>query len=383
MQVFKAFFKVLRTKLTMAMIMMAVFIFIAVAYARTSSPTQKAFEDSRLNIALTDNDDTPESRSLIAFIGQKHNIVDPDPDMDRNIDRLYYGHLDCMLTIKKGYAEALKEGRTDDLFESKRMHDSYANIYILSRLDQYVGGVRASMLSGSSLDEAVSRTEELLSKEAKVSYADLNTRDDPEFSRTFSNYFQYMPYILIASVISALSPVLMAMQRREIRYRTGCSCIRSSSYFFKLILGSTAFVAVLWLIYMVVGIFLKGGMYEGKAWFAVLNSLVFSFVCTAMAILIATLTDNSRVVSFLTQILSLGMSFFCGIFVPLSIMGEGIKKIGRLLPAYWYISINDMLCGRETLESSKMISCFVIEALFGIVMAGAALVISRYSRDRI
>ena len=108
MQVFKAFFKVLRTKLTMAMIMMAVFIFIAVAYARTSSPTQKAFEDSRLNIALTDNDDTPESRSLIAFIGQKHNIVDPDPDMDRNIDRLYYGHLDCMLTINTEVPQRLE-----------------------------------------------------------------------------------------------------------------------------------------------------------------------------------------------------------------------------------------------------------------------------------
>ena len=41
------------------------------------------------------------------------------------------------------------------------------------------------------------------------------------------------------------------------------------------------------------------------------------------------------------------MSFLCGIFVPQNLLSDGVLAVGKFLPAYWYIVINDMLALSE------------------------------------
>ena len=44
----------------------------------------------------------------------------------------------------------------------------------------------------------------------------------------------------------------------------------------------------------------------------------------------------------IANILGLGMSFLCGIFVPQAFLGNTVLAIGRFLPAYWYVRITNM-----------------------------------------
>ena len=37
------------------------------------------------------------------------------------------------------------------------------------------------------------------------------------------------------------------------------------------------------------------------------------------------------------NVAGLGMAFLGGVFVPLSMLGDGVIKIAHLIPAYWYI----------------------------------------------
>ena len=124
MQVFKTFFKVLRKHLPVAFIYIA--IFLAVGVAMTFMDNSNAvFEETRLNVCLFDEDDTPASRALCELIAQKHKIVTLKNDEDTILDALYYDRADFVLTIRSGYAEKLAAGQTDGLFESRHLHESY------------------------------------------------------------------------------------------------------------------------------------------------------------------------------------------------------------------------------------------------------------------
>ena len=49
--------------------------------------------------------------------------------------------------------------------------------------------------------------------------------------------------------------------------------------------------------------------------------------------------------NFVANIVALGSSFLCGIFVPLWLMGDFVKNIAQFLPAYWYTVNNNMISG--------------------------------------
>ena len=47
------------------------------------------------------------------------------------------------------------------------------------------------------------------------------------------------------------------------------------------------------------------------------------------------------------------MSFLCGVFVPLDIMGKGVKTVAHFLPVYWYEISNNLLNNSAVLTQHR------------------------------
>ncbi len=377
MQVFKTFMKVLRRKLLPTLVYIS--LFIAISAAMTKYAAYENFTEVKLNICIFDEDATPESGQLAEFIGENHNIIPPVSDRDMLIDRLYYEDIDFAFIIKKGYSEKLAAGETDGLFESLDVHKSYSSSLMEQFLNEYITAVNSYKAGGAPLDEAIAMAREALSEKTEVSIA--ADENDHGYSMDFSEYFTYMPYILLSVMVSTLSPVLMSMNRKDIRSRTNCSSIKNTSYTVEIFLGSIIFVITVWLIFFITGIFLCGGLYQGRAWTAVLNSFIFAIISAAIAILLSLFDISINALNLINQMISLGMSFFCGIFVRQSLLGEGVLRAARFLPAYWYIKANDMLCGRELYSASQVTVCLLIEAAFAAAIIMPALLIRKIKRS--
>ena len=97
-----------------------------------------------------------------------------------------------------------------------------------------------------------------------------------------------------------------------------------------------------------------------------LNSFVFLLIAAAIAILIAAFSPSDTGVNVIANVLGLGMSFFCGIFVPQSILGDKVLAIGRFLPAYWNVRVINMLSpfSDDTLSMPTYWMCIGIQLLF-------------------
>ncbi len=382
MQVFNAFLKVMLKKLPTAMIWIVVFLIICIIFVNTSD-SSFTFAEERCSVCVLDEDQTPESKALIAFLGERHDLISLPEEEDEILDALYYERADYVMTIPVGYAEKLTNGETDTLFTHYYIDDRYANTLLDSTLSEYVSTVAAYQASGLSCTEAIVATEDALSKEIEVNSNPFSEKENSDYSETFSYYFQYLPYVLLSVMVVALSPTLITMQKTDIRNRTNCSCLSSSSQTLQLLLGSGLFVLFVWLIFMAAGVFLYGGIFSGKAWYAVLNSFVFLLVSAGIAILISTFAPSSTGVNVISNIVGLGMSFLCGVFVPQSLLGEGVLRAGQFLPAYWYVKANDMLSGAsgEAFTTSRFLQYLGVEFLFAAALFAVILVLQKTKHD--
>lgn len=376
MQVFKAMLKVTRKRLPSAFIYIIVFVTVSIIVTTTATKDNK-FEMTKLDICVFDEDDTPESRALIDFIGKSNNLKTIENDRDVIIDSLYYGRVDYALIINKGYAEKLAAGETDELFGSYHMDENFSVVYMGQFLNEYASSVKAYQTMGKTVDEAITCTEDALSQHTEVDMLRVDKGGNSHYSVDFAGYFQYMPYVLVAAVFIVVCQVLVTMNKKDIRYRTNCSCMKSSKYTFQLFFGSGLFVLAVWLVLIVIGAFLNEEMYSGRAWYAVLNSLIFAVVVASIAVFVSSFEPSENILNLITQVLSIGMSFICGIFIPLNMLGNSVVSVARFLPAYWYIRANNMIADISPYSHDEVMLCYMIQILYAVALLLLTLLVRK------
>ncbi len=366
--------KVLKKNLFTSMIYVVVFVSISIPMAK-SAATDKSFKDTPMKIAVFDEDDTPESRALVGFIGKKHKLAELENDRDKIMQALYFESVNYVLIINDGYAEKLTGSDTTGMFSTHHIHESYATVMMSQLLDSYVGAVRAYKAGGAELPDACEMASEAVMQQAEVTIA--RSRGAENFSESTASHFRYMTYILISVMINALCPVLLKLSKKEFRFRTNCSCMNSTSYTLQVFAGSAVFIAALWLAMMIVSVVQNGGMFAGIAWYAVLNSLIYTLICAAIALLICAFEPSDTVVNLMTQIIGLGSSFLCGVFIPQSMLGDSVLAAAKFLPAYWYVKVVEMLSGTEAFNGERLAMYMLIELGFAVALLLIALVVNR------
>ncbi len=376
--------KVLRKRIGTAMIWVVIFLIISFTIANNADTGKLKFESTKMDICVFDEDNTEASKALTEFLGKKHNIVTVENDKDHILDALYYGRADYIMTIKEGYEQKLAAGDTEELFTSYHVHDSYEATLAENLTNEYVGTVNAYLIGGEEMSSALTKTEKALSQEVKVTTEtfDKGKKSDGPDEKFF--YFQYLPYVFISVMIVALCPVLLKLNQKEIKHRTNCSCITARSQSAQIILGSTVFVLAVWLIFMIAGAVMFGGIYTGRMWYAVLNSFIFIVISAGISILISAFSPAENVVNVIANIIGLGMSFLCGVFVEQNLLGDGVLNAARFLPAFWYIKANDMLAGTtgEVFSKSKLFEYMGIEALFAVAIFAAVIIVMKVNHDK-
>ncbi len=377
MQVFKLFFKIAKTKWLATLIFLGIFLLI-LNFTDVGGGAQ-SFSTSKMSLTVYDHDNTDASKRLYEHLKKNNEIVEIEDDKDKLIDALYITSTNYVIDIKEGYAERLAKGETDGLFTTRYLHDSYTNKLADSTLDDYVGTVKAYLAGGMELDKALDAAEEALDIKTDVT---METFSDDSPAAKSASFFNYMPYALLSIIVSVLCPVLIAMNKKEVGFRTKCSSIKLSSVSAQTVAASGIFVAIIWVFLMILGVGKNGGMFTGNMWYAVLNSVAFTLVCVAVALLFSELGIDDNAQAFATQVLGLGMAFLCGMFVPQEMLSSGVLAAARFLPAYWYVRANDMVCGMstETFKLSTVLTCIGIQLLFAAAIFAVSLIVKRQKK---
>ena len=128
-------------------------------------------------------------------------------------------------------------------------------------------------------------------------------------------------------------------------------------------------------------VFYRGGIFAGMhTGYYLLNSGALMLVALSLGYLSGMLSNSPAGLNGLTNVISLGLCFLGGVFVPLEMLGSKMKLVAQFLPTYWYSRINDILGDYGTVSgelSAVVWKGILIQLLFAAACFAVTLAVKR------
>lgn len=389
MQVFKTFFKIAKKQVRGAVIYLVIFAALMFTMSfQASEEAETRFQKEALNITVIDEDRSEASAALVSYLEGVHHLVElPDNQKETLFDNLYYNWISYVLVIPAGYEERLSGLDTEELVKSSKMADSARGYFVDGQIDEYLSSVTLYLSGGYTLEEALEKTEEAFAKEEAVEVLDFEAATEKPVNSMMIYFFQYFPYIFLSVMISGMGPVLFVFYKKELSSRIQCSAFSSRSVNFQLALGCIVYTLTFWILFMLGALVIYGpsDLFSEKGLLLIGNSLAFLPVGVAITLLLGTVISAGvrkspvSVLNMAANVIGLGMSFLCGIFVPQYLLGDKVLAAAHFLPAYWYVRNSNMIGGLsdEVMSFATYRTCIGMQLLFFAALAAVYLAASR------
>lgn len=246
------------------------------------------------------------------------------------------------------------------------------------QINNFIATYSAYKKSGLSDEAAYEKTKNTLSKETETTiYNDTKKEELPD-----EHYFYiYIPYVFISIILMTVSPILMVFNKTEIKKRNLCSCNTSIRYNISLGMAAFVFSLIVFIIYAITSfIIYKDAMLSVEGGLRLLNAFIFTLVSLSISYLVSQITNNGNLTSMFANIIGLGSSFLCGIFVPREYLGDSVLAVGKFLPAYWYVNAEEAILSYSGTLSNKLITGYAVQILFAVALFILGLIIYRLKK---
>lgn len=378
MTVFKGFLLITKRNIHMMFLYIAIFLTIAISMQKMTGGNQSGFKQESLNIAVIDRDGGKLARGLAGYLAQYHTLVDLPDDPSVIQDRMFYREVYYIVTIPDDFEDRCLYG--EEMLPVTKIPGSNSGFYVDQQINTFLNDVRVMAASGFSLADAVAEVIENSKDTAEVTMLDKNGFGGEQPLHAFM--FQYIPYILISILCYSLGAIMIAFHNPDVKRRMMCSAIPVRSQNRQLVLGYILVGIIVWLICILMPFLLyrKDFVNDPNMPYYLMNSFLMTLVSLSLAFLVSTLISRDELISVIVNIISLGMSFLCGVFVDLDILGKGVRTFAQFLPVYWYELANKLLAGNQSLSRAQTVSLLTdygMQLLSAAVIFGIALVISR------
>ncbi len=335
MSIFKLFFKVLRSVLPLIIMWFCIPYFFMGMQLELLGEDAGGFVNSSADIGIILEDDGEAAGRFCEFLESRHNVTyyeEYDETKFRNL--LYYTVEACVIRIPEDFSERLGAKDREEIYEIIYIHPMNGKTLVQTDGEEFIRLSRTYVAAGYPSGEAAAMAAEDLETGAKAQLLG-SDKGDQEDARTYM-YFLLVPFGITCINFMALSNVLTVINKKDTADRISASSMSSLRRLIQVLLASVLLILGIWVIIILIGIPMTGRGYEGLSWYYVLNTLSYTLLMTAFSVFISIFGLSQDVLHFIGNFVSLVMSFLCGVFVDVELLGESVRSVARLLPMYWY-----------------------------------------------
>ena len=338
MTVFKGHMKIIGQNKMLILLYVAIFFGCTILFQSTAGKTETSYQAEKLNIGIVDEDGGSLAESLTEYLGNLHHLIPIENDVSEIQEKLYYREVDYVVRIPKNFYKKCIEG--DEKLSVTKIPDTYSGSYVDQQINSFLNNARTYQASGFTEAESASALEKTQSVKVTFSNDEKSIEDAP-----YVYYFRYMPYLFLALFGFVMGNILIVFQNPNLKKRMAASPVSGRRQSLEGILCMSLEGLTLWIFVIVIGILFYGRDFYTSENFVyyLLNSVSMLFVDIALAYLMGTIAPNRDALTGIANIISLGMCFLGGVFVPLEFMGSHVKAVSHFLPIYWYEKANDLL----------------------------------------
>lgn len=389
MQVFKAYYKILKTQIVSIMIYAGLFLMLTILFTGNITENTEQFEVNKVPVMII-NEDSENSliSGFVNYLEDYVTFVEPKADDAAIQDALYNREVSYILTIPSGFTDSFYNNGEISLTK-QTAPDSMEAISIDNAVDNYfnISRVYQGYLPEASAEEISTYVKANLGEQTMVK---LNGEQKDVISSGNSQnkyYFNYLGYIMIAIFITSVSTVMFSFHGLDILRRHFASPITVRGLNIQLILANLIFVMIYMVIFIAAGYILnKQRIMNANTLLFWLNSLTFALVILSVSYLIGISVKSRKAISAISTAASVGLAFLSGMFVPQEFLGTPVLKVASFTPVYWFVKTNNAI---ETVtqitwsQLSGIASYMAIQLGFAVAIISIALVVSKRKRQQL
>ncbi|MDD4783469.1 MAG: ABC transporter permease, partial [Syntrophaceticus sp.] len=288
-----------------------------------------------------------------------------------------------ILRVPEGFTESFMQGENVQL-EKTIVPNSISNTYIDLCIDQYFNTARLYVQQMENISQE-SLVQYLKSDLAVGASVELKTVSDQSVNHNYANYyFNYLSYSLLSVLILGMAALMLVFYDSELKRRNACSPLSSKSVNLQFILAILVFTVLSCLIMVTFCILFnfKNSLNLNTVYF-IINSFVFAVCGAGISFLIGNLVKSHNAIPAISNVVTLGLCFISGVFVPLELLGNTAIKIASFTPTYWFVKANNQIAELTQFgfaDVEPIFSSMLIQIGFALAFFAAALVVNKKRR---
>jgi len=385
MQVFKAYFKIIRKHIMSIMIYLIIFVVIAmiVTTMMSGAAPSSTYSESKGDMVIFDRDNTELSKGLRDYLSENAVLVDIPDDTQELEDALFYEKVDCVLRIPQGFTASLLNGQGNAALEKTARPGTTGSVYVGFLIERYLQMAELYVKNAPGLAEAeiVANVAKDLKNTASI---DMRTYNRQTANDVIPYYFRFMAYTLLAVLLMGVTTFMMAFHEKNRYNRILCSPLKPVSINIQIALGNLTYTLAAWaLMIAAVFIFYGNGNVTPGTLLLCLNSLIFAMAGLSIGFLAGKFVKSPGVQAAVTNVLALGLSFLSGVFVGQELLGKTVLDIASFTPVYWYVkAVNDITAtvNFTAQNLTPIVNSMLIQMGFAVALLVIALAISKQKR---
>jgi len=376
MTVFKTFLKVLNKYKLTVILYSSILVLFAIFNMKTSD-TSTMFVASKPDVLIVNADEEKGiTKLLIDYFREKANIINVEETEEKIDDALFYRDVNYVIYIPKSYNTDFLNHRNPEI-NIKSTKDYQASLAELM-LEKFLNVANTYNDFNVNENELIKLIQDTLNEESDIK---ITSKLDTDSLNEATYYFNFSSYALMAGAIQVICLIMLCFNQKNIKKRTIISSVDYKKHNLILLLSNALFSIILWLIYVIISfILVNKAMYSIHGILYIINSLVFTFVTVAIAFFISNLVNDKNAINGIVNCVALGSAFLCGAFVPQEMLPTSVLGIAHILPAYWFVSNNDLIKTMEIINISTLkpylINIFVL-IIFIIIFVVLTNIVSK------
>ena len=387
MPVFRLCLKILKKQLPIMLVYLIVFLVISLIMssflAKEQLQQDRLFTQAKSNIAFISKENTPLVDGFKQELGRVANFIELPDETEALQDALYFRSVTYILRVPEGFTDSFMQGENVQL-EKTAVPDSISSTYLDLFIDQYFNTARLYVQQMENISQE-SLVQYLQSDLAVSAFVELKTIGDQPLNQNFANYyFNFLAFSLLSVLILGMGALLLVFYDTDLMRRNTCAPLSSSSVNLQFILAILVFTVLAWSIMVAFCLLFnyKNSLNLNTLYF-VINSLVFAVCGTGISFLIGNLVKSHNAIPAVNNVVTLGLCFISGVFVPMKLIADSVLRIASFTPTYWFVKANNQIAKLTQFDFANLEPIFtsmLIQLGFALAFFAAAVVANKKRR---
>ncbi len=357
MNVFKAYFKILKRNIPSLSIHFIIFV-IMLGGLMLGMPGDDYEINENIKVSVINRDTNNEkANKLERFIKERYTTYDIK-DTEEDI-------LNALTDVLSDYILVINEGFKLEYYGSAQ---STSAVLMNMNINEYLNN---QDIAEKYLKNPSDTFDEMMAESPKTSYVTNASKDNLSVAMRLA--YNFSSYPLMALLMNAIFIGLKNFNKEDIDNRIGVSGVNRKKYTMQLYIASLASVLLVWAIINTVSIVLFRNADKSDLMMYVLNSLVFVLPISALGFLISNNLKRDAAISGAITVISLGLSFISGVFVTSEFLSSGLVKASTFFPTYWFVRANTIVANNGNMSEIWMSYLVMIAITLGIFGLNAIL----------